>query len=89
MSSAPHLRSQLFINNEWRDASDGSTFTVFNPSTGRPLMECSNATAADVDAAVAAARAWCVLVWVFAAEAHGAVEDTECSFVLFVGRGVV
>ena len=52
------LRNQLFINNEWRNASDGQTFTVFNPSTGQPLMECSNATVDDVAAGVAAARAW-------------------------------
>lgn len=48
--------TRLHINGEWRDASDGGTFTDVNPTTAQPLSEIASATAADVDAAVSAAR---------------------------------
>lgn len=48
---------QLFINNEWCDASDGGSFTVHNPSTGKALAKVAAATVDDVDRAVKAARA--------------------------------
>ena len=46
---------QLFIGGQWRDASDGKTFTTSNPATGATLAQCAEATKEDVDAAVAAA----------------------------------
>lgn len=46
---------QLFINGEWRDASDGKTFTTSSPADGKKLAECAQATREDVDAAVDAA----------------------------------
>lgn len=46
----------LFINNEWRKASDGGTFSTVNPSTGKHLLDFAHATTADVDDAVKAAR---------------------------------
>jgi betaine-aldehyde dehydrogenase len=42
---------------EWRDAADGGTLTAVAPATERELAELASASAADVDAAVAAARA--------------------------------
>lgn len=48
---------QNYINGEWVDASDGGRVTVLNPSTDEHLTEVAKATAEDVDAAVAAARA--------------------------------
>ena len=48
---------QLLINGEWRDASGGKTMPVVNPATEEVIAEVANASAADVDAAVAAARA--------------------------------
>jgi len=48
---------KLFINNEWRSALSGKTFTTPNPATGRVLATVADAQAEDVDAAVAAARA--------------------------------
>lgn len=48
--------TRLHIDGEWRDASDGGTFTDVNPTTAQPLSEIASATAADVDAAVSAAR---------------------------------
>ena len=48
---------QLFINNKWVDSSDGATFATLNPATGEPIARVSEAKAADVDLAVAAARA--------------------------------
>jgi acyl-CoA reductase-like NAD-dependent aldehyde dehydrogenase len=51
------MRKQLFINNEWRDASGGKTLEVINPATEEVIAEVASAEQADVDAAVAAARA--------------------------------
>lgn len=48
---------QNYIGGKWVDASDGGRLTVINPATAQPLAEVAKATAADVDAAVAAARA--------------------------------
>lgn len=50
-------KTQLFIGNQWLDASDGATYTDRNPATGAALAEVANASAADVDRAVSAARA--------------------------------
>ncbi|CAN5330138.1 aldehyde dehydrogenase family protein [soil metagenome] len=47
----------LIINGEQRAASDGETFAVFNPATGKRIADAAAGTASDVDAAVAAARA--------------------------------
>nr|XP_002127908.1 retinal dehydrogenase 1-like [Ciona intestinalis] len=48
--------TKLFINNEFVDAKDGSTFPTEDPATGENICQVSEAKAADVDAAVAAAR---------------------------------
>ena len=50
-------RKQLLIGGEWRDASDGRTTPVVNPATEEIIAEVAAATADDVDAVVAAARA--------------------------------
>lgn len=52
------ISKQLFVNGEWR-APLGTlrTLPVIDPSTGRPFAEVALGSAADVDAAVAAARA--------------------------------
>jgi acyl-CoA reductase-like NAD-dependent aldehyde dehydrogenase len=58
MATAPKiLPGKLFINGEWREASDGERRDVINPATGTVVSSIAWATAADVDAAVAAARA--------------------------------
>jgi acyl-CoA reductase-like NAD-dependent aldehyde dehydrogenase len=46
---------QLFINGEWRDASDGATFQTVCPANGEVLASCAQATKQDVDDAVDAA----------------------------------
>ncbi len=51
----PYWRS--FIGGRWVDAVDGHRRALVDPATGRPLAEVALASAADVDAAVAAARA--------------------------------
>ncbi len=48
--------TKLFIHNEWCDASDGATFETLNPANGAPIARVAQATAADVDKAVKAAR---------------------------------
>ena len=47
---------QLFIDGEWKDASDGTTIKTYNPATGELLSEIADATEKDVDAAVKAAK---------------------------------
>lgn len=47
---------RLLIDGEFVDAADGRTFTTVDPGTGEPLAEVAEASAADVDRAVAAAR---------------------------------
>ncbi|MER8575386.1 aldehyde dehydrogenase family protein [Mesorhizobium sp. M1338] len=45
----------LFIGGEWKAASGGKTFDTSEPSSGTLLAKVADATAADIDAAVAAA----------------------------------
>ena len=52
----PQFQTQLFINNEFVDALDGSTFDVFNPFDNSLLAKVAEAKPADIDRAVAAAR---------------------------------
>ncbi|KQY24712.1 betaine-aldehyde dehydrogenase [Cellulomonas sp. Root485] len=47
---------QLLIDGEWVDAKDGKTFATVNPSTEEVLVQVAQASAVDVDRAVAAAR---------------------------------
>jgi acyl-CoA reductase-like NAD-dependent aldehyde dehydrogenase len=48
---------RLFIGGEWVDAASGRTFDVRFPATGEVIAQVAEADAADVDRAVAAARA--------------------------------
>lgn len=47
----------LFINNEYTAGSGGRSFPALNPATGERFADVVEGTSADVDAAVAAARA--------------------------------
>ncbi|MEX2263291.1 MAG: aldehyde dehydrogenase family protein [Bryobacteraceae bacterium] len=47
----------LFINGRWEESTSGRTIEVINPATGESLTTIPDADAADVDRAVAAARA--------------------------------
>ena len=49
-------RYKLFINGEWRDASDGQTVKTYSPIDGSLLAEVAEATKEDVDTAVSSAR---------------------------------
>lgn len=48
---------ELLIGGRWAPAADGSRFVLEDPSTGAALTDVASAGAADVDRAVAAARA--------------------------------
>ena len=50
------MRTELFVNNEWRAADSGRTISVENPATEEILAEVARADEIDVDAAVTAAR---------------------------------
>ena len=56
-SSGLDAPTQLLINGELREAAAGSTFPTYDPAHGGELAQVARAGAADVDAAVAAARA--------------------------------
>lgn len=45
----------LYINGEWREASNGDTYTATSPADGSVLAVCAQATREDVDDAVKAA----------------------------------
>ncbi len=47
---------QLFINNEWVDATSGEILTVINPASGEAIATVAAASTADIDSAVNAAR---------------------------------
>ncbi|MGB2625877.1 MAG: aldehyde dehydrogenase family protein [Candidatus Acidiferrum sp.] len=49
--------TKLLINNKWVNSTSGKTFPTINPSTGEIITQVAEADAADVDIAVAAARA--------------------------------
>jgi aldehyde dehydrogenase (NAD+) len=51
------VRTQMFINNEWRDAESGATLDVINPATEETIARVPSAGQGDLDRAVAAARA--------------------------------
>ena len=50
-------RTGLWINGRWEEAASGARFVKVNPATGAVLAEVARGDAADVDRAVAAARA--------------------------------
>ena len=49
------VKRRLYIGGEWRDASEGGTLEVEDPSTGEPIAEIADATVDDALAALAAA----------------------------------
>jgi succinate-semialdehyde dehydrogenase / glutarate-semialdehyde dehydrogenase len=56
------VAKRLFVGGEWREASEGATLAVEDPSTGEPLCEVADASPQDamaaLDAAVAAQAQW-------------------------------
>src|SRR5439155_16720954 len=52
-----HAPFGLFIGGRWVPPGGGQYFDSMNPATNKPLAQVALGTAADVDAAVAAARA--------------------------------
>ena len=50
------MRTDLFINNEWRPATTGKRFPVVNPATEEVLADVAAGDAGDVDNAVRAAK---------------------------------
>ncbi len=54
---AHERKFDLFINNQWTAPAEGNTLTVSNPARGETLAQAADASAADIDAAVKAARA--------------------------------
>ena len=51
------VREQLFIGNEWVDAVSGKTFPVVNPATEEVIANVAEGDKADIEKAVAVARA--------------------------------
>jgi aldehyde dehydrogenase (NAD+) len=57
------VHTGLFINNEFVAGSSGKTITTVNPSTEEPIVDVQEASEADVDKAVAAAKECFYKVW--------------------------
>ena len=57
MGGRARVQDRLFVDGKFVDAADGATFEVVNPHDGSKLADVAEARAADVDRAVAAARA--------------------------------
>jgi acyl-CoA reductase-like NAD-dependent aldehyde dehydrogenase len=55
--TATATRNRMFINGDWADAEDGQTTEILNPATEEVIGEVPKGTVADIDRAVAAARA--------------------------------
>ncbi len=55
-ASAMSLPTKAFIDGQFCDADDGSTFDTLNPATNEPLCTVAHCKGEDVDRAVAAAR---------------------------------
>ena len=55
-ATASPSSTKLLIGKEWVDAQDGATYADRNPATGAVLAEVADASAADVERAVKAAR---------------------------------
>jgi gamma-glutamyl-gamma-aminobutyraldehyde dehydrogenase len=56
IAALPRFRTQAFIDGAFRDAASGATFATENPATGEVITRVAAGDAADIDAAVAAAR---------------------------------
>ncbi|MBM7649450.1 betaine-aldehyde dehydrogenase [Bacillus ectoiniformans] len=54
---AEALQLKMYINGEWKEASDQKTRDVINPATGAVIAEAPEGTAEDAQAAIAAAKA--------------------------------
>lgn len=63
MSKVPFDTACVYIGGAWRRGASGETLPVLNPSDGTLLAEIARGNAADIDAAVAAARAALVGPW--------------------------
>jgi acyl-CoA reductase-like NAD-dependent aldehyde dehydrogenase len=57
MSMERSAEDRLFINGEWTGAVAGKQFTTVNPASGESLTDVAEGDVADIDSAVAAARA--------------------------------
>ncbi|HET6149438.1 MAG TPA: aldehyde dehydrogenase family protein, partial [Polyangia bacterium] len=53
----PEVQTRLFVDGEFVDAAGGGRIAVLNPHDGSLVAEVAEARQADVDRAVAAARA--------------------------------
>ncbi len=52
----PNIPTKLYIDGQWRDASDGGLIDVFNPATGELIARVADATLEDGKAALDAAE---------------------------------
>lgn len=50
------MEHKLFIDGKWVDSRDGGELAIFNPATGKQIATVPNASRADVDTAVQAAK---------------------------------
>ena len=62
LSDKDLLRTKAYINGEWTDGDDGSTFSVIDPATGESIAEVASCGTAEtrraIEAAEVAMRSW-------------------------------
>lgn len=56
MTHVQYPNTQLFINGQWINSSDGKDMAVLNPATGKEIGRVAHATTADLDLALHAAE---------------------------------
>ena len=56
-ASELEIRTRAFVDGDWIDAADGATFPCINPASGESIAQIASGGAAEIDRAVAAARA--------------------------------
>ncbi len=54
--TAQSLQTKMLIDGKWRDSASGQTFETINPATEEVIAQVAEGDAADIDAAVKAAR---------------------------------
>src|SRR4051794_29708982 len=77
------VSTALLIGSAWRPSSTGDTFATLNPANGQVLANVATASGADVDDAVAAARA------AMSDPAWTAMPKPQLARLLWRGGGVV
>ncbi len=76
------MQSKLFIDGQWQDSRGGGLLDVINPATEQVFHQCVAGNAADIDAAVAAAKAAMAGPW------HRTTGRERAKILRAIGEGI-